>query len=74
MLVRLTSEARHESRTKAIDEAAAALRIARDLLKRAGAPKATAAVRRAINSTEGAARHAALAPHRTARQEGRTDG
>lgn len=42
--------------------------IARDLLREAGAPKATAAVRHAISSAKGAERHAELAPYREARQ------
>lgn len=37
---------------------------ARDQLKLAKAPRATAKVRAAITSTQGAARHAALAPYR----------
>lgn len=40
------------------------LRLARELLKDAKAPKATAKVRLAIKSTEGALRHAELAPYR----------
>src|SRR5215471_19437484 len=44
------------------------LRKARDLLARARCPKALGRVRRAIDSCEGAARHAALAPIRERRQ------
>lgn len=45
------------------DEALLYLSQARDALQEAGAPKALAAVRRAINSTEGARRHARLRAH-----------
>lgn len=43
--------------TVSISEAIAHLRAARDLLKRADAPQATDAVRRAMKSAEGALRH-----------------
>ncbi len=45
------------------------LRQARELLKKAEAPKATGKVRLAISSTEGALRHAELAPYRATRQQ-----
>jgi hypothetical protein len=44
------------------------LRDARADLGRAGARKSAAYVARAIKSTEGAARHARLAPYRAARR------
>lgn len=55
-----------------IEQAIDKLRDARDLLKAAGARKATAAVRRAISSANGARRHAELAPYRAQRQAGAT--
>lgn len=41
-------------------------RTARDLAREAGAPRATAAVRRALKSLDGALRHAQIAPARQA--------
>lgn len=46
------------------------LREARDLLRLIGAAKALAKTQRAIASTEGAARHAALREQRTGRSYG----
>lgn len=54
---------------RAIAAALIHLTAARDLLKQAKAPRATAKVRAAITSTQGAQRHAALAPFRTERQQ-----
>ena len=51
---------------ESIDKAIAHLRAARDLLRGAGAPKATDVSRRAIASAGGAARHAR---HRLARSK-----
>lgn len=57
-----------ETATQRVQLAIYHLRQARGLLKEAKAPKATAKVRAAITSTEGALRHAENAPYRAARQ------
>lgn len=57
--------ARNEER---IREAIRLLRSARDLLKQAGAPRATDKVRKALTSTGGALRHAEVANFREERQ------
>ena len=57
------------SKTGAIRMAIAHLRIARDLLKEAGAPRTTERVRLALTSAGGALRHAELAPIREQRQD-----
>jgi hypothetical protein len=44
------------------------LKLARDLLREAGAPKATDKVRSALKSAQGAERHALHAPYREARK------
>ena len=44
------------------------LRIARDLAREAGAPRATAAVRRALKSVGGALRYAQTSPRRRAKE------
>lgn len=51
-----------------IGMALAHLRAARELLKEAEAKRSVEKVRKAINSTEGARRHARLAPWRKTRQ------
>ena len=50
---------------RSIVDALTHLRIARTLLRAAGAAKAAERVRLAITSTDGALRHARLAPYRT---------
>jgi hypothetical protein len=55
------------SREQLIDNALSHLRIARDLLKVADAPKATDKVRHAMKSAEGAERHARLERYRQMR-------
>ncbi len=54
-----------------MDIAIARLRTARDLLKKVGAPKATAKVRLAIASAEGARRHLLNRPYRETRRQSR---
>lgn len=49
-----------------VEMAVAALRDARDILKNAGAPRAAAAVRKALKSAEGAYRHACHRMYRAA--------
>jgi len=51
--IRAATAADRETVVAAIDH----LRAARNLLSQSGAPRATAAVRRALRSAEGAARH-----------------
>jgi len=52
-----------------IEEAMARLRQARDLLREASAPRAAAAVARALKSADGARRHAHLKPYRALRPD-----
>ncbi len=59
---------RHQLRCRQVKAAINHLRIARELLKEAGAPKTTRRVRLALTSAGGALRHAELAPYREARQ------
>jgi hypothetical protein len=70
-LLGIPAENRAETVLSPLDRIRAALvhlKLARDLLREAGAPKATDKVRSALKSAQGAERHAQHAPYREARQ------